>query len=555
MIIEEKAFKKRTSNKFLIIDALIDIIVKRDILISNTAYYYHNDNLQEFLVSLYALKLLINADEYFDKKQEDYINLIKDRLNDNSTINNLDVSTISNIPALNELDLVSKLKELFLNNKYLYLNDEHKILFDNDLYVDAKWFLTYLVLLFDNNTNGEGKKSINVCYTIPDKNIKKCVKLSDLNDFFKSFTYYKISVKGSENNKEIKDNSILVIKNAANNYLKHLKQYRYGLESEEAYLIFYNLLKNECHKQGLILEEEIRVLDELDDTYLDKIKDFINYNFLDFSVNKQTKTIENVIWQLSNNLTIIEHINYYFDSVIQLVSLLEKKDNNVSYDKLKKDNKLYDIQILLILIILKFMITYIHDEDIDYSLLDFSNIKPEYMNLIDMEEEIQIKREIVKLKDEIKNNNEELDKYKFERQSISKDSLGQDKYRKELEICISNINRISIDISNLETGIVNYKKELENIKFEKKMKYRDLDSYNYNYSIIRHIVSSICHSGFYLKTNNNNDLLDNIIIIEDYVKTDSAFYLEVSFKDLLKISNLNTIERVEEQLDLPKLKE
>ena len=87
------------------------------------------------------------------------------------------------------------------------------------------------------------------------------------------------------------------------------------------------------------------------------------------------------------------------------------------------------------------------------------------------------------------------------------------------------------------------------------MKYRDLDSYNYNYSIIRHIVSSICHSGFYLKTNNNNDLLDNIIIIEDYVKTDSAFYLEVSFKDLLKISNLNTIERVEEQLDLPKLKE
>ena len=61
MIIEEKAFKKRTSNKFVIIDALIDIIVKRDILISNTAYYYHNDNLQEFLVSLYALKLLINA--------------------------------------------------------------------------------------------------------------------------------------------------------------------------------------------------------------------------------------------------------------------------------------------------------------------------------------------------------------------------------------------------------------------------------------------------------------------------------------------------------------
>lgn len=121
-------------------------------------------------------------------------------------------------------------------------------------------------------------------------------------------------------------------------------------------------------------------------------------------------------------------------------------------------------------------------------------------------------------------------------------------------MCISNINRISIDISNLESGITNYKKELEDIKFEKKMKYRDLDLYNYNHSIIRHMVSSICHSGFYLKTNNNNDLLDNIIIIEDYVKTDNAFYLEITFKDLLRISNLNVIEGVEEQSDLPKLK-
>ena len=68
------------------------------------------------------------------------------------------------------------------------------------------------------------------------------------------------------------------------------------------------------------------------------------------------------------------------------------------------------------------------------------------------------------------------------------------------------------------------------------------------------MVSSIYHSGFYLKTNNNNDLLENVIIIEDYVKTDNAFYLEVSFKELLKISNLKVIEGVEEQSDLPKLK-
>ena len=48
--------------------------------------------------------------------------------------------------------------------------------------------------------------------------------------------------------------------------------------------------------------------------------------------------------------------------------------------------------------------------------------------------------------------------------------------------------------------------------------------------------------------------LENVIIIEDYVKTDNAFYLEVSFKELLKISNLKVIEGVEEQSDLPKLK-
>ena len=554
MIIDEKAFKKHTNKKFLIIDALIDIIVKGDMLISNTAYYYHNEELQEFIISLYALKILINDGEYFKKMQEEYIAKVRDRLSENSSINSLDISKVSNIEASDEIELISKLKDLFVENKYLYIKNENRIVFDNDMYVDTKWLLSYITLLFDKTKNSESKKSINVCYTIPNQDIEKCQKLEDLNEFFKHFTYYKISVRSSESNREIKDNSILVIKNAANNYLKHLKQFRYGLESEEAYQIFYNLLRNECHKQDFVLEEEIRVLSELDPVYLDRIKSYINYNFLDFSINKQTKTIENIIWQLSNNLTILEHVNSYLNSVAQVVCLLNKRDNKTTYSKLKWENKLHDIQILLMLIILKFMITYIHDEDIDYSLLDFTNIKPEYMNVIDMEDELQIKRDIQKLKEEIKAKNEELDEYKFERQSISKENLGQDKYRKELEICVSNINRISIDISNLESGITNYKKELENLKFEKKIKYRDLDSYNYNHSIIRHMVSSICHSGFYLKTNNNNDLLDNIIIIEDYVKTDNAFYLEVTFKDLLKISNLNVIEGVEEQSDLPKLK-
>ena len=155
-----------------------------------------------------------------------------------------------------------------------------------------------------------------------------------------------------------------------------------------------------------MLEEETKKLSELDESYLDRIKGFINYNFLDFSVNKQTRTIENVIWHLSNYSTILEHINSYIDSVGFLIDLLKRAEKGSTYNDLKWDGKRRDIQTLLMLIILKFMIAYIHDEDIDYSLLDFSNIKPEYMNLIDMEEEAQIKNEIIRLKEEIRNKKE-----------------------------------------------------------------------------------------------------------------------------------------------------
>ena len=158
MIFNDKALKKHTNNKFLIIDALIDIIVKKDILVSNTSYYYHNDELQEFLVSLYALKLLINDEEYFEKKQSEYIELVKNRLSDNSNINSLDISKISNIEAETELELVTKLKELFVNNKYLYVKSERRVVFDNDMYVDSKWLISYLTLLFDNASSSEGKK-------------------------------------------------------------------------------------------------------------------------------------------------------------------------------------------------------------------------------------------------------------------------------------------------------------------------------------------------------------------------------------------------------------
>ena len=38
MIIADEAFKKHKNNKAIIIDALIDIIVKKDFPISNSAY-------------------------------------------------------------------------------------------------------------------------------------------------------------------------------------------------------------------------------------------------------------------------------------------------------------------------------------------------------------------------------------------------------------------------------------------------------------------------------------------------------------------------------------
>ena len=77
--------------------------------------------------------------------------------------------------------------------------------------------------------------------------------------------------------------------------------------------------------------------------------------------------------------------------------------------------------------------------------------------------------------------------------------------------------------------------------------------FNYNNSIIQHICNSITSCSFYLKTNNSIDLLENIIIFEDYKRADNAFYLEISFRNLLKISNTKKITGIEEQTDLPKL--
>ena len=77
--------------------------------------------------------------------------------------------------------------------------------------------------------------------------------------------------------------------------------------------------------------------------------------------------------------------------------------------------------------------------------------------------------------------------------------------------------------------------------------------YNYNYSILKHICNSIIGCSYYLKTNNKSSLMNNIIIFEDFEKTDNSFYLEVSYKELLKISRLSFIKGILNKNDLPKL--
>ena len=67
------------------------------------------------------------------------------------------------------------------------------------------------------------------------------------------------------------------------------------------------------------------------------------------------------------------------------------------------------------------------------------------------------------------------------------------------------------------------------------------------------MCNSILGCSYYLKTNNNKALFNNIIIFEDYEKTDNSFYLEVTIKDLLKISSQSIINGIIDQNDLPKL--
>ena len=541
----DSLIQKNKEKVSLIIISIIDMIKNPELIINNFAYFYRHNEKNTFIVYIYLFKLLINTDEYLEHKYNKYIKRFP-------ALSPYNLYLISNIDAANSLDLLLKIKERIKYLNYYYNVEEEKIYFNNKEYVDAKWFLSLMAIVLDNTKNDDTKE-INICYTIPNKHISRVTNKEDLDSFLQEFVYYNIKVERTDKTRQVRENNILIVKNAAINYLKHLKQYKHGLENEESYQLFYNLLINECRKEGFELKEEEMNLMEISPKDIAKLKNYLEEDFYEQPLSKQVHIIENIIWQSSNDLTLLEHLNTSLDSLIDLITILKLEKRN-QYSKVKKDHNINDINTLLVLIVNLFLLTYhSKNDDIDYSLIDLHNIKPKYMNSICCPQEQEIKAKLKSYDMELATAKSRLDACKEERANLKKEELGSDKYQKELERCVSSINRESIIIARLNSNISSLSRKYEELKKEQLVKYRNLDLYNYNKSTIIHICNSIIGCNYYLKTNNNTSVLSNIIIFEDYEKTDNSFYLEVSFKELLKISSRSLINGILDQNDLPKL--
>lgn len=528
-----------------IIESLIEMITNPHLPLNSNAYYYHQKECHLFIIYLYAYKLLINSDEYIEKKYNEYMHKFKKN-------QPFSLNRITNIECSDPLNLLLIVKQKISKNELTYNEKNEQISFNDETYIDAKWFLTFISLILDNTKNDESKE-ININYCIHNRDIAKCTKEANQEDFLSSIRFYSICIKRTDKTKEVKENNILIIKNAAINYLKHLKKYKYGLETKESYQIFYNLLKNECTKDGFELIENDNNLLDIDEKLLDKIKSYLDESFYTYDLNKQVKLIEDIVWHSSNDITLLEHTNSSIDALVDLLTSL-RFSKNEPYFKVRNDNQINDIQAILILITNQFLLTYLNNtEEIDYSLLNLNNIKPKYMNSICHNKEEELKSSIKSLNMELNNAKNTLDTYKQERNSIDASNISKEKYQKSLELCVSKINSISITIAHLNSRLSSLSKEYDNLQKNQKAKYHNAEKYNYNHSIIKHICNSILGCSFYLKTSNNRAIISNIIIFEDYEKTDNSFYLEVSFKDLLKICNKYVLNGVMEQNDLPKL--
>ncbi len=536
-------FKKTREQISLVINYLVDMIKAPNLVVNKSEYFYRHNERNLFVIYLYLFKLIINDKEYITKKYNNYNKRFINRTSYNT-------SNITNIETTNELQLLLIIKEKISTLEFTY--NKENIYFNDNTYIDSKWLLSTLTLLLDNVRNDESKE-INICYTIPSKEITKVTEKEQREKFLREFTFYNIKVKRTDTTKQVRENNILIVKNAAINYLKHLKQYKHGLEDEESYLIFYNLLKDECQKEGFELEEEEKNLLDIDLKDLAKVEEYMDEEFYTYQLSKQVHIIENIIWQSSNDQTMLEHMNTSLDSLVDFLTII-KLESRSTYETIKEKHYINDIKILLILITSKFLLTYLNDHDeIDYSILDLKAIKPKYMNSICRNQEQDLKTRLKNFNLELSFAKKKLEKAKAERASLNKEELGPDKYQKELERCVSNINRESIVIARLNSNISALSRDYEELKKEQVGKYRNIDLYNYNHSIVRHICNSILACSYYLKTSNNKMIMNNIIIFEDYEKTENSFYLEVTFKDLLKISSLYLLNGIIDQNDLPKL--
>ena len=542
----DNATMKKTKEKVsFIINSLIEMIKNPNLPVNNSAYFYRITEKNNFIIHIYLFKLLINEPDYLEMKYKNYMSRF-------TIENHYNLSSITNIEVETELDLLFIIREKISHLDYTYNDEEEKIYFKDKTFINSKWLITIISLILDNTKNYDSKE-INICYTIPSKEVSKLNDANSQEEFLSEFTYYNIRVKRTDQTRQVRENNILIVKNAAINYLKHLKQYKHGLENEKSYLIFYNLLKSECRKEGFELEEEEKNLLDIDKKQLDKIYLYIDDDFYNHQLSKQVHIIENIVWQSSNDLTLLEHMNTSIDSLIDFFSILRLESRN-SYIKIKKDHNINDIKLLLILITNQFLLTYLSElDEIDYSLIDLTFIRPQYMNSICKTKEQDIKNRLKSYNQELASAKKKLEENKVERSSLNREELGLDKYQKELERCVSQINRNSIIIARLNSTISSLTREYEELKKAQTEKYRNVDLYNYNHSIIRHICNSILGCNYYLKTNNTTSIFSNIIIFEDYEKTDNSFYLEVSFKDLLKISNHFVLNGIIDQNDLPKL--
>lgn len=526
-----------------LIDALVEMLQTRDNLLQDYSYNYQTSNVHLLLIHLYFYKLAITDKELLRTKYLNY----KNKFISKKEIN---LSKITNIKAESEYDLLLKIKEK--NFDYSF-NQNGAIVFLDNSWVDSKWLLPFLCMILEDKK--ESEKEINICYAFPSSDITKLTSKDDELFFLSHFTYYNIKVKQVDKTKPIQDNTIVILKNAAINYLKHLKQYHHGLEQKESYLTFYNVLKNECHKQGFELIEEKSNLIKADENILNITKEYIDSVFMTKSLTKQISTIENIIWKSSNSITLLDYVGEAISNLINFISLLRLESKKQTYRELNNRYKIKEINVLLILLINRYLITYFNnEEDIDYSVLDLRGLNPKYMNYLSNGDEQLIKDQIRSYDLEINSIKLEIETYKEQRASLDKETLG-DKFISELEKCVGNINRLSILIGRINSKIAELNRKLEEIKKDKKEKYRNIDTYYYNNSIIKHISNSIITCNFYLKTNNKTSLMDNVIVFEDYDSTTKTFYLEITFKELLKLSKQYSITDILEQIELPKLSE